>query len=239
MTGKSRVLKFVAIALGTVFVLIASVGLSLFYKVRGDSEVMEDIDRHFERIDGYAPTPAEHQNINRPSTWAKPGKTTEVQGDSKEAEPPRTRKIKSKRGKRTDRREGPESISSHAGIREIAPGTYVIDEGLMSQVQSNPQRFTGPARASIAQRRGSLAGFRITEIRPGSPVYAIGIRDGDVITAVNGYQLKSLDEVLVAIAAVRFSQQYRVDILRNGRQQSLYYRVDGSIQSSSSQDSPG
>jgi general secretion pathway protein C len=111
------------------------------------------------------------------------------------------------------------------GIHKVAPGTYVIDQSLVSDAQSQPLKYTGGARADMVEKNGRSVGFRVSGISKKSALYAAGIRNGDVLTNVNGHKLTSVDEAVLAAASLRFSDKYRVDLLRGDQKRYLYYRV--------------
>ena len=83
-------------------------------------------------------------------------------------------------------------------------------------------------KITIVEKNRKIVGFRIAGIAKGSALHAIGLRNDDVVVAVNGYKLTSIDEVLLAVSALKFAKKYRVDLLRGGKRRSLYYRVETS-----------
>ncbi len=233
---KSKVQKNVAVAASIVLVVLVAVILFAVPKLRGDGEIMDDINRHFEQLDSYTPTPDDYRGIEQEDSFA-PSSPTRGEGSFETRGGPSQKVVKenrtqqrtnskSRRKKSKKRHSISKSTGRWSGIREVASGTYLIDEGLMAEVQKNPMKFIGKAQAVIAERRGEPAGFKLNRIGKTSPLHVIGLRNGDVVRAVNGYELKSVDEVLLAVAALRFAKKYRVDILRNSQRRSFYYRVE-------------
>jgi membrane-associated protease RseP (regulator of RpoE activity) len=209
----------------------------------GSSEVMDDIDRHFDSLDSPYYEPENYQAdapdipvaasdkrrnarvLRRPEP-----ESGEKNGAAKKQGKKKGRKraksgAKSSaskgRGKTSDGKE----TSAFAGVRKVAPGTYVIEEALASDARKQPRKYTRGASAHPVEKDGKIVGFRILGVGQGSALSAIGIRNGDVVLAVNGYELKTMDQVLLAVSALRFAKKYRVDLLRGGGRRSLYYRV--------------
>ncbi|MCP4679250.1 MAG: hypothetical protein GY854_27935 [Deltaproteobacteria bacterium] len=231
VSGKSRTVKVLAIALCTAFALGAAAFVSL--KLRGDAQVMNDIDKHFGAFNSYAPTPDDYRGIpQEDDSMQSPGtgiRSSGGKGYGRRTQKPRNtdRRIRRSRGSKSSREQHPaQSTTRWEGIRELAPGTYAIDENLINDAKKNPRKFTGGARASKAEQSGKMVGFKINRIGRDNALHAIGLRNGDVITAANGFPLTSPDEVVIAAAALRSSKKFRVDILRNNQKRSLYYRVE-------------
>ena len=86
-------------------------------------------------------------------------------------------------------------------------------------------KFVPGVVATLAEEGGSPAGFRLQGVRPKSALFILGLRNNDILTAINGHSLQNIDEALLAAGAAKFADRFRVDILRNGQRYSLYYRV--------------
>jgi hypothetical protein len=232
---KTRRRKAVVIA---IFAALALCGAAIFlgFKLRGDPEVMDDIERHFKHLERYAAKPIEYassagadRNEDRDEHLFSRGRRTASSGEAAR----RASRSERNRPKRSDSRHSglhgasrlPEVESRWEGIRLVAPLAYTIDAALLDEARKGPRRFTGSAWATLAKVEGEPAGFRINGIREGDAIQALGLLNGDVVTAVNGHELKGVDEALAAAAALSFSQKFRVDILRGSQKLSLYYRV--------------
>jgi S1-C subfamily serine protease len=68
------------------------------------------------------------------------------------------------------------------------------------------------------------SGVLIGDVLSGSPAARAGLRPGDVVKAVNGKAIASGQEVQTAVEANGLSQDLRIDIDRNGKQQSVSLR---------------
>lgn len=72
--------------------------------------------------------------------------------------------------------------------------------------------------------------FRLVGVRPGSFVERIGLRPGDVLVSVDGRAVRNAEDAASAYAWLRTTDKFRVDILRDGRPQTLAYQlVPGSV----------
>lgn len=112
------------------------------------------------------------------------------------------------------------------GIRRESDSSFSIDRsalerqtadlgGLLQQAQSVPE--IGP--------QGQVKGFRVLSVQPGSLFTQIGIRAGDVITAVNGQKLNNVASAMDQYARLKGAESINLEIERNGRAQTLHYAV--------------
>jgi len=83
----------------------------------------------------------------------------------------------------------------------------------------------GPERAVIGvqlENPGGGDGARVTEVSPGGPAAEAGIRAGDVITAVNGSEVKGANaarQVARTVRSLKPESKVRIEVTRNGKAQ--------------------
>ncbi|WP_183211612.1 trypsin-like peptidase domain-containing protein [Brevundimonas variabilis] len=81
------------------------------------------------------------------------------------------------------------------------------------------------------EMRGSLGlpddleGASIEGLTPGAPGAEAGLREGDVVTAINGNPIDSSTALTRAVGATKPGQTMRLDIYRNGRRQTINVRA--------------
>jgi serine protease Do len=80
-----------------------------------------------------------------------------------------------------------------------------------------------PVTAEIAESIGlkKAAGAMVSEPQSGSPAAKAGIESGDVITAVNGTQVKDARELARTIGMMAPDSSVKLDIVRNGEPRSI------------------
>ena len=90
------------------------------------------------------------------------------------------------------------------------------------------ERLQSEARVVPHYRDNSYAGVKLVGVRPGSLYRALGIRSGDVITAINGVTLDSPTKVLGIVEAIDAGQVTNVvvEILRRGEPKTLTYTIE-------------
>jgi len=72
---------------------------------------------------------------------------------------------------------------------------------------------------------GQPAGISITGIKPNAIFRRMRLRNGDVITGVNGRSIDSVEDAIAVFEYLTTSSEIQVDIKRRGRKQILDYRL--------------
>ncbi|MGM0786348.1 MAG: type II secretion system protein GspC, partial [Thermodesulfobacteriota bacterium] len=86
---------------------------------------------------------------------------------------------------------------------------------LMRQVRVRPYFEDGESR-----------GIMLSGIRGGSIFEEMGLESGDIIQAVNGEEIRSMDDAMGFYQDLQSAGEVRLEIKRDGTQQSINYRID-------------
>lgn len=85
---------------------------------------------------------------------------------------------------------------------------------LMTQVQIRPH-----------MEEGSPAGLSLSSIKPNSIFRRMGLRNGDVITGVDGNDISTVDDAMRLVDNLRSSSNLSVQLKRRGREKTIEYRI--------------
>jgi S1-C subfamily serine protease len=77
-------------------------------------------------------------------------------------------------------------------------------------------------QVSLAQERG---GFRLQSLRAGSFLQRAGLREGDLLTRVDGRPMASIDDCAAAYASLRVASRFTVEVERGGKSVELRFVV--------------
>ncbi len=91
-----------------------------------------------------------------------------------------------------------------------------IDRAWLEGVLSNPASLTKQARMMPSVKDGETRGFKFYGIRPDSLPKLLNIKNGDLITSVNGTDLKSMDGAMSLYAKLRRASNLQITIERKG-----------------------
>ena len=93
-----------------------------------------------------------------------------------------------------------------------------VDRKFVEKLLSNPAQLTKQARIVPAVRDGETKGYKFYGIRPGSLPKLLGLKNGDLLTSVNGHQLESLDQAMDLYNKLRRASHLSVTLERKGQQ---------------------
>jgi general secretion pathway protein C len=102
--------------------------------------------------------------------------------------------------------------------RAMAPPTQSLGQ-LRQEIMNNPQRLMEVVRTMPVMDHGKLSGYRIYPAGNPSIFNQLGLKAGDVVTAVNGIPLTDPAQSMRVLSTIKTSDQISVSLLRNGQMQ--------------------
>lgn len=111
----------------------------------------------------------------------------------------------------------PVSVSS----REIA-----VKSEHIAAAMENIGDLMGQATFRPHIENGQAAGISITRIKPNAIFRRLRLRNGDIITGVNGSPIESVEDAMKVFENLSEGPNIQLDIKRRGRAQSLEYRIE-------------
>lgn len=110
-------------------------------------------------------------------------------------------------------------------VERVSHRHYQVDSSLVALVAGDPslQANQGQTRA---YRRPGRTGVRVSGIETGSLGRALGLRNGDVITEVDGERVVSLDDASQALTSLRQEGAFTVKVQRGKHRRTLNYDVN-------------
>lgn len=111
------------------------------------------------------------------------------------------------------------------GIKKNGENSYEIDRNLVDKVLANPMSVARGARIVPSVKNGKANGFKLYAIRPSSVYAKIGLRNGDTIHAINGFELTTPDKALEVYTKVKESNNLSVSVTRRGKPVNLDYSI--------------
>lgn len=124
-------------------------------------------------------------------------------------------------------RSGPAGTSSHdleaatEGIQceglETAKIECKFDRALLDALMDDPSKLARQARIVPKQESGSVVGYKFYAIRSGSLPKRLGFENGDMLTAVDGKALTSIDQAMAIYARLRTTTRMELSLERRGK----------------------
>lgn len=106
-------------------------------------------------------------------------------------------------------------------VRQQGPNSYVVSREAVTNQMRNPQKML--SQSLMVPNPGG--GFVVREIQHGSIYEHLGLKLGDVIRSANGQPLNSMDDVVKLYQQSSHFSSVQLEVLRNGRVESLQYNL--------------
>ncbi len=103
-----------------------------------------------------------------------------------------------------------------AWIRESGPGEFTLSRRAVIEHLQDFNELARDARVVPAFVDGRLAGFKVLWLRPDSLTAKLGVQAGDVIRAVNGQPLDTVQRVLELASRIDSAPAFELDLDRRG-----------------------
>jgi general secretion pathway protein C len=133
--------------------------------------------------------------------------------------------------------EQPEAISHRPARRATAPHSrgevvnklsanrFLVNREDVTAAVGNINQFMTQARLKPHFDKGRPVGYSVTEIKPGSLIEKLGLKNSDIIKKVNGMVVTRPEEVMQAYTQLQRDSNIELEIERGGRLEILHYEV--------------
>jgi hypothetical protein len=111
------------------------------------------------------------------------------------------------------------------GIRKLGDRHYEIKRATLEQALGNLAGLSNLVRASLEVHAGKSLGFRLSAIPDDGPFAQLGLKNGDVLLAVNGLSVASLDEALEVYRKLRTARHLVLGLHRGGHEVTQTYTI--------------
>ncbi len=111
------------------------------------------------------------------------------------------------------------------GVRQVGANQYVVQRTTVDQSLQNMAQLFTEIRAIPNIQNGTSNGFALSEIQPGSIFQQIGLRDGDVLTSVEGQSVSDPAKAMQLLNGLSNRQSISLSVLRDGRPLSFEYAI--------------
>jgi len=103
-----------------------------------------------------------------------------------------------------------------ASIRKVDDTHYVVPRPTVDQLLTERTELEQGARPVAARDNDTVIGFKLFSVRPGSAYAALGLRDFDIVRAVDNIPLTSTEQIAAAYKHARVATAVVLDVDRRG-----------------------
>jgi general secretion pathway protein C len=112
-----------------------------------------------------------------------------------------------------------------SGIQARGDNEYLIDRSEVDKAMENLNQLFTQVRAVPHFQDGKAAGFRLFAIRQDSIFEKIGLKNGDVVSKINGNELTDPARAMGLIQELRNEGRVSVELMRNRQPTTISYEI--------------
>jgi general secretion pathway protein C len=125
------------------------------------------------------------------------------------------------RGGRRGRELSPEMA---AKINKVSDTEFNIERSLVNEILENQAELMKTARI-VPEKDGDKAGIRLFGIRPNSLLDHLGMKNGDRLESINGFDMSDPQKALEAYARLAQAEKLKVQLNRKGAPTAIEYNI--------------
>lgn len=131
---------------------------------------------------------------------------------------------------KADKPEGGRTLSKEGegdeGVEKVSDNKFIVDAKLVEEAMKDPEKLASQMRVTPHKGAdGSVEGYRLSGIRRNSLFSKLGIKNGDVVHAVNGKPLTSVSSAMSAYETLQKDKNFSFEITRRNQKQTFEYEV--------------
>ena len=111
------------------------------------------------------------------------------------------------------------------GIQQLGPGIYRVSRTILDRALERAPKLARTTRTRTAKNQGQPVGMSLSRIESGGLFEHLGLKKGDVLKTVNGFDMSSVDGMLSARTQLSSSANLSLSLTRGGQPMTFEYRV--------------
>lgn len=112
------------------------------------------------------------------------------------------------------------------GIEKISDTKYVIQRSLVDKALANQGSLMKTARVIPHDENGRVVGVKLYGIRRTSLLGRLGVRNGDMLRTINGFDMTSPDTALQAYSVLRTANKLTLAVKRQNNEMTIEYNIE-------------
>jgi general secretion pathway protein C len=110
-------------------------------------------------------------------------------------------------------------------IKQISETEFEIDRSAVEKILEDQAQLMRSARIVPEQKDGKTIGVRLFGVRPETLLGTLGLKNGDRLEQINGYDMGSPEKALEAYARLRTAENLKIKLNRRGQSTTIDFKI--------------
>ncbi len=110
-------------------------------------------------------------------------------------------------------------------IKQISDTEFEIDRSAVEKILEDQAQLMRSARIVPEQKDGKTIGVRLFGVRPDTLLGTLGLKNGDRLEQINGFDMGSPEKALEAYARLRTAENLKIKINRRGQPTTIDFKI--------------
>jgi general secretion pathway protein C len=117
----------------------------------------------------------------------------------------------------------PESLRNK--ITKISDTEYKIERSVVDEVLEKQAQLMRYTRLRPIKSGDKVTGLRVSRVRPGTLLDALGVKNGDELRTINGFELTNPQRALEAYGRLRTANSLSLQVMREGKPVNIDFKL--------------
>lgn len=114
---------------------------------------------------------------------------------------------------------------SSEGVKKTGEHAWAVDQKAVLHALDNIGTVLTDARLTPVASKDGVEGFLVNEIKPGGIFETIGLKNGDILKRVNGFEVTSPEKAIQVLTGLRGESRIDLDVVRGGQKMNFHYEI--------------
>jgi general secretion pathway protein C len=114
---------------------------------------------------------------------------------------------------------------SSEGVKKTGEQAWAVDQKAVLHALDNIGTVLTDARLTPVASKDGVEGFLVNEIKPGGIFETIGLKNGDILKRVNGFEVTSPEKAIQVLTGLRGESSIDLDVVRDGQKMNFHYEI--------------
>jgi len=110
-------------------------------------------------------------------------------------------------------------------IKKISDTEFEIDRSAVEKILADQSQLMRSARIVPEQQDGKTVGIRLFGVRPDTLLGTLGLKNGDRLEQINGFDMGSPEKALEAYARLRTAENLKIKLNRRGQPTTIDFKI--------------